>query len=234
MDELGQVRLRDPDVPADLVKRDPPLRDQPADEPLGRVQVLGSLLDRVQPVHCAPPAGSGVSQTHAADGTSPGSTQRVPKRIATRRNARIPNTPKDPRTITYGGFGPCRATPSLQGCGWPGPVLVFGQSVVCVPRSRATGSCPVRSRRLQCGGVRGMVDVVAPARSSCVRIRASATGSLDRWARLGKITSGGPSSRPSSTPRMSSSAAQPGRIHAVSGTPLSTNTSSGLSPSVAQ
>src|SRR6266542_2834775 len=145
MDELGQVRLRDPDVPADLVKRDPPLRDQPADEPLGRVQVLVSLLDRVQPVHCAPPAGSGVSQTHAADGTSPGSTQRVPKRIATRRNARIPNTPKDPRTITYGGFGPCRATPSLQGSGWPGPDLASSQLTVCLRRVVLCGPWVMRA-----------------------------------------------------------------------------------------
>src|SRR5215213_5044926 len=97
VDEGGQVRRGDADVPADLVEWDPALRDQPANEPLGCVQVRRSLLDRVQPVHWTSsrrvwwrqtPAGRDVPG--AAPNESP--TRRGTVVCRTRRKTPVPRT----------------------------------------------------------------------------------------------------------------------------------------------
>src|SRR6266545_5749244 len=115
MDETGQVGLSDADVPADLVERDPPLGDQPADEPFGGVQVLGSLLDRVQPVHRAPPASVGMGQVTAA-GVAGAAHLREPFDAVRHDIHAVYNAAKGPRTITYGGLAaPAGPPSSLQG-----------------------------------------------------------------------------------------------------------------------
>jgi hypothetical protein len=75
--ELGEVVLRDADVPAELVEADAPLGDQAADEPRAGAKSGGGLLNGQEAFHAA-------TIDLGRPGFRPALGRRIPVTVATR------------------------------------------------------------------------------------------------------------------------------------------------------